>query len=170
MEDSHMDKKAFRDLSYGVYIVSTWDSGRMTGCTANSAMQITSSPATIALSLNHDNHTNACVRDCGHFALSILSEASDPSLIGRFGFFSGRDTDKFDGVDHYLLGNVPVVRGACAHIVCRVIDAMETATHTVFLGEVIEADKTAGAAPMTYAYYHNVIKGTTPKNAPTFAG
>lgn len=166
-----MDKKALRDLSYGVYIVSTWDSGRMTGCTANSAMQITSSPATIALSLNHDNHTNACIKDCGYFAISILSEASDPSLIGRFGFFSGRDTDKFDSVDHDLLGNLPVVRDACAHLVCRVIDRMETATHTVFLGEVTEADKgSAAAPPMTYAYYHSVVKGTTPKNAPTFAG
>ncbi len=45
-----MNKNAFRKLSYGVYIVSTWDNGRPTGCTANSAMQITSDPATVAIS------------------------------------------------------------------------------------------------------------------------
>ena len=166
-----MDKTAFRNLSYGVYIVSTWDNGRMTGCTANSAMQITSAPATVALSLNHDNYTNTCIKDCGYFALSILAETSDPSLIGRFGFYSGRDIDKFEGVDHDLLGNMPVVRDACAHIVCRVVDTMETATHTVFLGEVVEADRRpTGGPPRTYAYYHSVIKGTTPKNAPTYQG
>ena len=53
-----MNKNAFRQLSYGVYVVSTWDNGRATGCTANSAMQITSDPATIAVSINHDNYTN----------------------------------------------------------------------------------------------------------------
>ncbi len=40
-----MNKNAFRSLSYGVYIISTMDGERPTGCVANSAMQITSSPA-----------------------------------------------------------------------------------------------------------------------------
>ncbi len=53
-----MNKQAFRNLSYGVYIVSTMDQERPAGCTANSAMQVTSSPATIAVSINHDNYTN----------------------------------------------------------------------------------------------------------------
>jgi flavin reductase (DIM6/NTAB) family NADH-FMN oxidoreductase RutF len=35
-----MDKNAFRKLSYGIYVVSTWDGSRPTGCTANSIMQI----------------------------------------------------------------------------------------------------------------------------------
>ncbi len=54
-EKDQMDTNIFRKLSYGVYVISTWDNGRPTGCTANSAMQITSSPATIAVSVNHDN-------------------------------------------------------------------------------------------------------------------
>ena len=56
-----MNKNAFRNFSYGVYIISTWDEGRPTGCIANSAMQITSDPATIAISINHDNYTNKCI-------------------------------------------------------------------------------------------------------------
>ena len=51
-----MDTSILRKLSYGVYVISTWDNGRPTGCTANSVMQITSSPKiTVALSLNHQN-------------------------------------------------------------------------------------------------------------------
>ena len=56
-----MNKNAIYQLSYGVYVISTWDNGRATGCTANSAMQITSNPATIAVSINHDNYTNKCI-------------------------------------------------------------------------------------------------------------
>ena len=45
---------------------------------------------------------------------------------------------------------------------------METSTHTVFLGEVTDGDVLETAPAMTYAYYHNVIKGKSPKNAPTY--
>ena len=85
-----MNTNVFRNLSYGVYVVTTLDGSRPTGCVANSVMQITSSPATIAVSMNHDNYTNDCMKRAGVFAVSILSEKSDPSLIGQFGFQSGR--------------------------------------------------------------------------------
>lgn len=163
-----MNNNVFRNLSYGVYVISTWDNGRATGCTANSAMQITSSPATIAISINHNNHTNACIKDTGRFAISILSEKSDPMIIGTFGFYSGKEKNKFDEVENKIFANMPVVSDACGYIVCEVIDTMETETHTVFLGKVLDGDVNGKDTPMTYAYYHNVVKGKSPKNAPTY--
>ena len=127
-----MNKKVFRNLSYGVYVVSTLDGTRPTGCTANSVMQITSEPASIAISINHDNYTNGCIARTGTFAVSILSEDSDPGLIGTFGFQSGKDVDKFDGTAHTIRDGMPVLDDCCGYIVCRVIDKMETSTHTVF--------------------------------------
>ena len=53
-----MNKTAFYNLSYGVYLCTSWDEGRPVGCVANSAMQITAEPATLAVSLNHGNYTN----------------------------------------------------------------------------------------------------------------
>ena len=90
-----MDSNVFRGLSYGVYLITAPDGERPTGCVANSLMQVTSSPATVALSLNHNNYTNGCIARGGLFGVTILAETSDPSLIGRFGFASGKDTDKF---------------------------------------------------------------------------
>ncbi len=163
-----MNKNTFQKLSYGVYVVSTWDEGRATGCTANSAMQITSEPATIAISINHNNYTNECIQRVGKFAISILGENADPSIIGTFGFKSGRDNNKFAEVKQVVKGYLPVVADACGYIVCEVIDKMETDTHTVFLGRVTDADMLKADEPMTYAYYHNVIKGKSPKAAPTY--
>ena len=68
-----MNTKAFRNLSYGVYVISSLDDGRCTGCIANSVMQITSSPATIAVSMNHDNFTNSCIADSGLFCPNSLT-------------------------------------------------------------------------------------------------
>lgn len=155
-------------MSYGVYIVSTLDGERPTGCVANSAMQITSEPATIAVSINHDNYTNSCIEKTGKFAISILTEQSDAGLIGTFGFQSGKDVNKFDGLESVEKEGISVVSDACSYVVCKVINKMETATHTVFLGEVIGADVLKEEEPMTYAYYHKVVKGKSPKNAPTY--
>jgi flavin reductase (DIM6/NTAB) family NADH-FMN oxidoreductase RutF/rubredoxin len=163
-----MNKSAFYKLSYGVYVVSCLDGERATGCTANSAMQITSDPATIAISMNHDNYTNKCIAESGKFALSIIGEHTDPSVIGTFGFQSGRDHDKFAAVAHRFQSGMPVIEDACAYFVCEVIDTLETTTHTIFLGKVMDADVLQKDDPMTYAYYHQVIKGKSPKNAPTY--
>lgn len=163
-----MNFDAFRNLSYGVYIISTWDEGRPTGCTANSVMQITAEPATIAISINHDNYTNKCIERTGRFAISVLGENSDSSIIGTFGFQSGKDVNKFDSVKHGVKAFMPIVMEACAYITCEVVNKMETDTHTVFLGKVLDADVISKDDPMTYAYYHKVIKGKSPKNAPTY--
>ena len=163
-----MNKNAFRNFSYGVYIISTWDEGRPTGCIANSAMQITSDPATIAISINHDNYTNKCINKAKKFAISILGEDSDPKIIGTFGFKSGKDVNKFDSVKYEIKENMPIVTEGCAYITCEVINKMETDTHTIFLGKVLEADIISDNEPMTYAYYHKVVKGKSPKNAPTY--
>lgn len=164
-----MNFDVFRDMSYGVYIVTTMDGERPTGCVANSIMQITSSPATIAVSMNHDNYTNRCIEQSGKFAFSILGEQSDSSLIGTFGFQSGKNVNKFDGIDFEIKEGMPVIKDSCGYVTCKVINKMETETHTVFLGEVIDGDvfEKAGTA-MTYAYYHKVVKGKSPRNAPTY--
>jgi rubredoxin len=41
-------------------------------------------------------------------------------------------------------------------------------THTIFVGRIIDADVLSQDEPMTYAYYHQVKGGKSPKNAPTY--
>lgn len=165
-----MDIKALQKLSYGVYVVSTWDKGRATGCIANSAMQITAEPATVAVSINKDNYTHRCICDTGKFSISVLSEKADPTIIGNFGFSSGRDKDKYGAEDYELKDYTPVSASSAAYIVCELVDKLDAGTHTVFLGRVTDCGLLADSEnePMTYAYYHKVVKGKSPKNAPTY--
>ncbi|MFR6588468.1 MAG: flavin reductase family protein [Ruminococcus sp.] len=90
-----MNRKALQKLSYGVYLVTTANGNQLAGCVANSAMQITSAPAQIAVSLNHDNATHDAVAQAGKFAVAVLPTDVEPSLIGGFGYRSGRDINKF---------------------------------------------------------------------------
>ena len=154
-----MNTNVLRNLSYGLYVVSSLDGDRLTGCTANSVIQINSSPNTVMASINRDNFTNKCIKETGKFAVSILSEKSDPSIIGNFGFQSGKDVNKFENVKYELKEGLPVVLDSCGYIVAKVIDKMETSTHTIFLGEIIDCDVLENENPMTYAYYHKEVKG-----------
>jgi flavin reductase (DIM6/NTAB) family NADH-FMN oxidoreductase RutF len=164
-----LDSSVFNHITYGVYVLTTLDRGRPVGCIVNSVMQVTAEPATMAVSLNHNNYSHGCTAESGLFAISILTEKTPASMIGTFGFQSSKDTNKFTGLSHDLKQGVPILREAFGYVLCRVVDTLETPTHTEFLGEVLEAgDLDTSSPPMTYNYYLNVFGGHSPINAPTY--
>ena len=153
-----MNEEILRKLSYGMYIISTWDQGRPTGCAANSVMQITASPAAVLVSINHKHYTRGCIDKAGSFAVSVLAGDSDPELIRIFGFQSGREINKFAEASYRIEGHLPVIEDCCGYLTCKVTDRMETATHTLFLGEVQETGVFGERQPMTYEDYQKNIK------------
>ena len=163
-----MNNKILRDLSYGVYVVGSIDGVRCVGCVANSAMQITSNPATVAISINHENYTNECIKKCNKFSVSVLHEESDASIIGTFGFHTSREANKYEHVDYEMVEGIPVLKDTNGYMVCEVVSTLETETHTIFIGKIISMDKYADKTPMTYKYYHEKLKGVSPKKAPTY--
>ena len=163
-----MNNQVFRNLSYGVYVVSCNDEGKLSGCIVNSIMQITSSPATIALSVNRENYTRSVLEKTNKFAVSILAENSNPLTIGTFGFRSCRDFDKFAVIPYKMKDELPIIEDSCGYLICNITNKIETHTHTLFLADVVNGDILNNNTPMTYAYYYNVIKGKSPKTAPTY--
>jgi len=165
-----MNKSAFYKLSYGLYVITSGKDGRFNGQIANTVFQVTSEPSTIAVSINKQNYTHEHIVESGRFAVSILEEAAPMTLIGQFGFKSGRDIDKFAGIGTRVgKTGVPIVTDhAVAFIEAEVVGNLDCGTHTIFLGRVVECDVLAAAEPMTYAYYHAVKGGKAPKTAPTY--
>lgn len=165
-----MDTKVFRKISYGVYIVTSRSGGRINGQAANAVMQVSSQPPLVAIAINRENLTHAFIKDSGLFAVSILAREALPKLIGGFGFKSGREVDKFAGVEYRLGTNgCPILQqDTVGYIEARVVSLLEAGTHTIFVGEVTEGGLLREGEPMTYAYYHEVKGGTTPKTAPTY--
>ena len=161
-----MDTQILNKMSYGVYIVSSVCGEKPVGCIVNSAIQVTYD--TIAISIHHSNFTHKCVEDSGKFALSILGVDVEENVIPVFGFQSGKDVNKFQNFDYITVDGLPVLEDTIGYIVCQVIGKLETDTHTVFLGKIIDTKMLKDDIPMTYAYYHAVKKGLSPKNAPTY--
>ena len=163
-----IDNKAFFKLSYGLFVLTTNDGSRDNGCIVNTAIQVADNKISVAVS--KANYTAETIAKTKKMNALCLSVGAPFSVFEAFGFRSGRDTDKFEGIEPLIKGYLPIIPDAMSYITCKVIDTMETATHTVFLGEVTDAGNLKKDTPMTYKYYHEVIKGTAPKNAPTYTG
>lgn len=165
-----MDLTTLFRLSYGMYIISAKNGERFNGQTANTVFQISSEPPTVAVSINKQNLTHEFIQAGQSFTVSILAKDAPLDLIGRFGFKSGRDLDKFAGLEYKLSpAGIPyLTKNTLAYLEARVIQATDVKTHTMFIGELTDAALISEGEPMTYAYYHEIKRGTTPKTAPTF--
>ena len=110
------------------------------------------------------------IQESGVFAAMALTKSADMDLIGKFGFQSSRDVDKFEGIACKTDGNgVKYITGpVAARFACKVIDTMDAGTHLIFLADVQEAEVLSDDEVMTYTYYHEVRKGTTPPKASSF--
>lgn len=165
-----MNNKILTSLSYGMFAIGTKGDSMPNACIVNTVVQITSNPLTIAVSVNHDNYTNECIKKNGMFTVSVLSENTSGAVIGALGFTSGRDGNKLENVNHKILREgAPVIQeNICCWFLCKVTGSIETVTHTIFVAELVAGSESINGTPMTYKFYHDVIKGKAPKNAPTY--
>jgi flavin reductase (DIM6/NTAB) family NADH-FMN oxidoreductase RutF/rubredoxin len=165
-----MNLKALRYCSYGLYVISSRKGERLNAQIANTVVSVTSDPATIAVIISRQNLTHEFITDSKAFAASILSQDTPVSFIGHFGFQSGRDVDKFKDIK-YKAGEtkVPIVLdNTLSYLEARVVNKLDVGSHTIFIGEIAGAEILREGEPMTYAYYHQAKRGTTPRTAPSY--
>lgn len=165
-----MDLTALYNISYGIYIVSSKKENRINGQIANTVFQTTSEPATITVCINKKNLTHEFITKSRVFTVSVLEQETDMKFIGRFGFKSGRDEDKFKGVNYKIgvTGSPIIMENTLAYMEAEVIMETDAGTHTLFVGKVVEAENIKKGTPLTYDYYHQIKRGVSPKNAPTY--
>ncbi|MBA3066482.1 flavin reductase [bacterium] len=165
-----MDKKAFFKISYGMYVVSSGGADKYNGQIANTAFQVTAEPPQFAVCINKQNLTHEFIQKSGVFTVSILEQDTPVKFIGHFGFKSGRELDKFADIEYKIgITGAPVVTQNClAYLECKIKGSADAGTHTVFIGEIVDAQTVKEGEPMTYAYYHQVKNGKSPSTAPTF--
>jgi flavin reductase (DIM6/NTAB) family NADH-FMN oxidoreductase RutF/rubredoxin len=166
-----MNIKAVQKICYGMYVISSKKGDKINGQIANTLFQITSEPPTVAVSINKQNLTHDYIIASKTFAATIVSKDAPMNFIGNWGFKSGRDIDKFKDAK-FKTGTttgVPIVLDyATGYLECEVLSSTDVGTHTIFIGKVVDCEVLSDADPMTYAYYHQIKGGKSPKNAPTY--
>ena len=158
-----------RNISYGVYLVSSNSEGINAGCIINTLTQVTSEGPLISISLNKENYTSEIIKKNRKFIVAIITEKINPNIISTFGFTSSKDTDKFKDYSYEVIDNIKVINeGVCGYLVCEVENIIDANTHEIIVARVIDTKKYNEDKEMTYRYYHEVIKGKAPKKAPTY--
>ena len=165
-----MNNKAFFKLSYGLYVVSSSCDGKDSACIANTFVQVTSESARVCITLNKNNYTTSLIENSCVYNVGVLLDDIDMDVIRRFGFQSGKDVNKFDGIDYEVdCQNIKqITEGIAASFSVKVISMTDVGTHIMFVGDVIDCKVINEGEVLTYANYHNKKNGTTPKNASSY--
>ena len=135
-----MDKKAMNNLSYGLFVLTARQGDKDNGCIINTVQQVTSDPNRISITVNKANFTHDMIMETGIFTVSTISEDATFDLFKRFGFQSGRDTDKFAGFYEFETGLNDVrfiTEGTNSYISGKVFKTIDLGTHTMFIADVL---------------------------------
>ena len=156
-----VDANALRKISYGLFVLTAKDSDKDNGCIINTVMQITDIPYRISISVNKTNFTHDMIIKTGGFNISVLTESVPFGVFKQFGFHSGRDIDKFAGleIDERSANGIRILsENANSVISAKVIEKFDCGTHTLFMADVIEAFELTDEPSVTYQYYLDHIK------------
>ncbi len=163
--------EALFKVSYGLYIVSAGVKSKANGYIANTVFQITAEPPRFAVCCHKNNYTAELINHFETFAVSVLSQNAPSEIISTFGYKSGREIKKMEGLDiKFGETGVPFVLNGCiAALEFEVIQTIDFDTHFMFIGKLLNAEMIDEKNdPMTYLYYRQIKKGLSPKNAPTY--
>lgn len=168
---AELDSRVFRDLSYGLYIVTSKHAGKINGQIVNTVIQVTSDPPRVAVIINKKNLTHEYIMGSGVFAAMVLDEKVPMVFLGPFGFRSGRDIDKFEKAVFKTedTGAPIITENTLSMLEAEVFESIDLGTHTIFVSDVLNSEVLNQGVPLTYRYYHENLKGKTPPNAPSFS-
>jgi len=165
-----MQKEALFKLSYGLFVLTSKDGDKQNGCIVNTVAQVTDTPLQISVTVNKANLTHDMILKSGLLNVSVISESADFSLFEHFGFKSGRDTDKFENFENFIIsknGVAYVYGGINAIISGEVVNTIDLGTHTQFICKVVDSFSLNEEKSMTYQYYFDNVK---PKPQPKKKG
>ncbi|MGB2982407.1 MAG: flavin reductase family protein [Candidatus Bipolaricaulia bacterium] len=150
-------------VTHGLYILTARVEERVNGQCIDALMQVTNAPPRMTIGVGKASLTHEMIETSGRFVVSVL-DREDPAcgdLIRRFGFQSGRDADKFDGLAYELTEQgIPFLPNAVALYECTVLPDLTTdlGTHSLFVASVDRAGTRESGEPLTYNEYRKRLR------------
>ena len=131
-------RESMRHWATGVAVVTSRYLENEHGMTVNSFSSVSLEPPLVMVALAQDSRTCAMVSQSGIFGVTILAP-SQRHISDRFAGRDAKNQNRFDGIDTLrLVSGAPFIAGGLAFLDCRVSETYQIATHTLFLGQVVE--------------------------------
>ena len=148
-------RQAMGHFASGVTVVTTASAGELYGMTVSSFSSLSLNPPLILICIDKSVPSHDMIRDAGCFVVNILEERQE-HLSRRF---ATTGADKFKGVAwHSGKLGLPVLANTLAAIECRMRDALDGGDHTIFIGEVVDAEVREGAPLLYYRRGYHELK------------
>ncbi len=144
----------------GVAILTTRDGDTIYGMTVGSFTSVSIDPPLVTVTMSNKTRSKDMVDHSGFFALNLLTEEQQELAD----VFAGRipdHKDRFDGVNVTAgLNQIPLIIEAAAHLECRVVHTYAMENSTLYVAEVMRAEKAQDAQPLVYFNrdYHRITK------------
>ena len=116
----------------GVTVLTTRVGEQVHGKTANAFMSVSLQPPLVLISIDRRAKMGALLHEGTRFGVSVL-EAKQTGLSDRF---AGRVGDELPEATFEVIHETPLVEGALAHLVARVVRSYWGGDHSLFLGQV----------------------------------
>jgi flavin reductase (DIM6/NTAB) family NADH-FMN oxidoreductase RutF len=131
-------RRVMGHFATGVTVITTFrKSGEMHGLTANAFTSVSLEPPLLLICVDKKADSYPCFDEVGVFTVNILA-ADQEALSRRFAVSGG---NKFEGVAYHPGGNgAPILEGTLGHIECRITARHDGGDHTIYVGEVQEAE------------------------------
>ncbi|MBR5313780.1 MAG: flavin reductase [Clostridia bacterium] len=154
------DSKAFFNIGYGLYVVTSNDGKKDNGLIVNTVTQVTSVPNRIAVTINKENYSHHVIKQTGKMNINCLTVDAPFKVFESFGFRSGRNVDKFADCTPLRSDNglVFLPRYINSFMSLKVEQYVDLDTHGMFICSVTEARTLSDRETMTYTYYQNNVK------------
>ena len=154
------DLTALFKIGYGLYVVTSNDGKRDNGLIVNTVSQVTSQPNRVAVCINKDNYSHHIIKQTGKMNVNCLSVEAPFSVFECFGFRSGRNVDKFEGMEVLRSDNglAFLPKYINSFMSLKVEQYVDLGTHGMFICSVTEARVMSDKETMTYTYYQQNVK------------
>lgn len=154
------DNKSLFSIPYGLYLVTSSLEGKLNGLIVNTVTQITNTPNRVAVTINKATYSHRIIKETGILNVNCLTTETPFSIFKNFGFQSGVDKDKFEGISYSLSENgLPVLSDYVnTFISLKVTDYVDFDTHGMFICEITDSGIISDKETVTYGYYQKNIK------------
>jgi flavin reductase (DIM6/NTAB) family NADH-FMN oxidoreductase RutF len=141
-------RRVMGHFATGVTVITTISKeGTPYGLTANAFMSVSLEPPLLLISVDKKAESYPYFEESGVFTVNILREDQE-ALSRKFAVSGG---NKFEGVAYHRgANNVPILEDTLAHIECRLYAKYDGGDHTLYLGEVLEAETHEGKPLLFY--------------------
>src|SRR5258708_5600205 len=124
-------RKALSRFATGVTVITVAHQEHVHGMTANAFMSVSLHPPLVLISIGQNAQMYKLLGPDIRYGVSILSD--DQEVLSRH--FGGRPMDGLE-IAFVQENGVPLLKGAIAHLVAKVVDAHQAGYHTLFIWEV----------------------------------